>query len=117
VVNVVDQHGAEVGVAGFCFSEQFLKPFSSGNGETTFPRIGLGFHDLHAVLCRIPGDDPGLVFSGVLLMLGGHPDILLCAYKSQGGFGSCCSMTRAAYGRVLDCNLIVTTEVALLVVE
>ena len=76
--DVVYQDHIKVGSFRFDISDQLLKASPPTDVEATPSFVGIGADDPVSAPGGELADGVGLVFSRVLLMLGGHPDVLSC---------------------------------------
>ena len=73
----------EVRHPGFDILDQLLQCLPAIDAQTTLAGIGVGLDDFDATVGSIFLDFVALIFRRVLLVLGGHPDIL-CSLEQRG---------------------------------
>jgi hypothetical protein len=74
--DVVDEDDPEVGTPAFDILNDLLKRVPPINPKPALPRVGIGPHNGHATAVSVFGDDLVLIVGGVLLVLGGHANVL-----------------------------------------
>ncbi len=96
--DVIDKQSFEVDALALDVVDQPLQGFPACDVEPALTFVGVGSDDIHAVDSRVGGDSVRLVFSGVALMVRGHPNVLGCAdarcRQSANGF---CDLDRSGH--------------------
>src|SRR5262249_43490415 len=84
--DVVHENDTIVSSSSLDVLKEFPKATSPREIQSAFPRVGVRANNRHTVCLGVAQDCLALIFSGILLMLGGHADILGGGGETRWGY-------------------------------